>query len=247
LTVEPSSNSFQQPEHFATTQWSMVLRASMSDDSGKVKVALAELCQRYWYPLYCFVRSKTSSQEDAADIVQGFFLQLLEKSSFQMADQSRGRFRSFLLASVGNYLKNHRRDARTQKRGGDVQHLSFDFEKADERFRLEPVDDLTAEKIFERSWALELIDCCLEKLRQRYREQDQEQLFDGLCGSLLGGEANYASIAEALGMNANAVKVAAHRMRQRLGDQIRKEIANTVDSADDIEAELQQLMTAIQG
>ena len=247
MPFEPSSNSLQQPENFATTQWSMVVRAATDEDSQVAKVALADLCQRYWYPLYCFVRSKVTHQEDAADVVQGFFLQLLEKSSFQMADQSRGRFRSFLLASVSNFLKNHRRDAQTQKRGGGIKHLSFDFAKADQRFQLEPVEELTAEKIFERSWALELIDCCLLKLKQRYREQNQGELFDALCGSLLGGEVNYATIAESQGTNVNAVKVAAHRMRQRLGDQIRSEIANTVDNADDIETELQHLMAAIQG
>jgi len=225
----------------------MVVRAATDEDSAVAKVALAELCQRYWYPLYCFVRSKVTSQEDAADIVQGFFLQFLEKSSFQVADPTRGRFRSFLLSSVSNFLKNHRRDAQTIKRGGDIEHLSFDFAKADERFRLEPVDELTAEKIFERSWALELIDCCLVKLKQRYQEQNQAELFDSLCGLLLGGEVNYTSIAEAQNMNANAVKVAAHRMRQRLGDQIRSEIANTVDSVDDVETELQHLMQAMQG
>ena len=246
LPDEPSSNAFQQA-NFATTQWSMVVRAAADEDSRVAKVALAELCQRYWYPLYCYVRSKVTSQEDAADIVQGFFLQLLEKSSFQMADQSRGRFRSFLLASVSNFLKNHRRGASAQKRGGDVEHLSFDFVKADQRFRLEPVDELTADKIFERSWAMELIDCCLIKLKQRYEEQGQGKLFDSLCGSLLGGDVDYAMIAETHNMNANAVKVAAHRMRQRLGDQIRREIADTVGDADDIENELQQLMSAIAG
>ena len=247
MSAEPSSNSLDQPENFATTQWSMVVRAAGDDDSQVARIALAELCQRYWYPLYCFVRSKVTSQENAADIVQGFFLQLLEKSSFQMADQSRGRFRSFLLASINNFLKNHRRDARAQKRGGDIAHLSFDFVKADERFRLEPVEELTAEKIFERSWALELIDCCLVKLRQRYSEQGQAELFESLCGSLLGGDVDYSTIAESHDLTANAVKVAAHRMRQRLGDQIRSEIAHTVDSSNDVETELQHLMRAIQG
>lgn len=224
-----------------------MVRAVDKDDSSIAKKALAELCQQYWYPLYCFVRSKVSNSHDAADIVQGFFVRLLEKESIEMADQARGRFRNFLLASITNFLKNRHRGAMALKRGGDIQHLSIDFSKADERFKLEPIDQLTPEKIFERSWALELIDCCLQKLRQRYEKQEKSKLFESLCGSLLGGDVRYADIAEELELSENAVKVAAHRMRQRLGDEIRAEIANTVDDASDIDTELKHLMLAIHG
>jgi len=245
VSVESDTNPSAK-QHFATTQWSMVVRAAMDEDSGVANVALAELCHRYWYPLYCFVRSKVANHEDAADVVQGFFLQLLEKSNLLMADPQRGRFRNFLLASIDNYLKNHRRDANTIKRGGNVTHLSIDFSKADQKFNLEPIEHLTPEKIYERSWALELINCCLTKLRTQYQEKDQAELFESLCGSLLGGEASYSEIATRLGMSPNAVKVAAHRMRQRLGDQIRNEVANTVDDPAEVEVELHLLMKAMQ-
>lgn len=243
----PANPESAAPQPFATTQWSMVVRAVGNEDSRVAKVALAELCQRYWYPLYCFVRSKTSSQEDAADIVQGLFLQLLEKESLQMADQERGRFRNFLLASASNYLKNRRRDAIAIKRGGGIKHLSIDFEKADERFQLEPVDQLTPEKIFERSWAMELIQKCLGDLRDQYSVKGKVELFDSLCGSLLGGEANYADIASQFSLSSNAIKVAAHRMRQGLGERIRAEVANTVESPEEIEVELKHLMSVFQG
>ncbi len=224
----------------------MVVRAAGDEDSGVAKIALAELCQQYWYPLYCFVRSKVSKPEDAADIVQGFFLQLLEKTTLKMAEQERGRFRNFLLSSISNFLKNHFRDASTLKRGGNLNHFSIDFEKADERYRLEPVTQLTPEKIFERSWAMELIERCLSRLREQYNVKGKGELFDSLCGSLLGGDASYEEIAGSLGLTPNAVKVAAHRMRQGLRDQIRSEVANTVESTDEIEGELQHLMTVIQ-
>ena len=247
LVLSAESNINSSPnQHFATTQWSMVVRAADGEDSGVAKVALAELCQQYWYPLYCFVRSKVTNQEDATDIVQGFFLQLLEKASLQMADQERGRFRSFLLASISNFLKNQHRDANTLKRGGNVTLLSIDFIKADEKFKLEPVEQLTPEKIFERSWAMELINRCLNELRDQYESKGKSKLFEPLCGSLLGGEARYSDIAEQVGIAPNAVKVAAHRMRQRLGDLIRSEIANTVDDPAEIEIELQHLMKAMQ-
>lgn len=224
----------------------MVVRAAKDEDSKIAKVALAELCQRYWYPLYCFVRTKVANHEDAADIVQGFFLQLLEKSNLVKADPQRGRFRNFLLSSTSNYLKNHRRDANAIKRGGNVTHLSIDFSKADQKFKLEPIELLTPEKIYERSWAMELIDCCLTKLRGQYQDKDQTEIFESLCSSLLGGEVSYSEIATRLNMSPNAVKVAAHRMRQRLGDQIRDEVANTVDNPAEVEVELQHLMKAMQ-
>ena len=225
----------------------MVIRAAGDDDSRIAKVALAELCQQYWYPLYCFVRSKVSSREDAADIVQSFFLQLLEKESLQFADRERGRFRNFLLASVSNYLKNHRRDAMAIKRGGNLKHLSIDFAIADQRYRLEPVDHLTPEKIFERSWAMELIQRCLDDLKDQYQAKEKGELFDSLCGSLLGGEASYADIANRFSLSTNAVKVAAHRMRQGLADRIRSEVANTVETPEEIEVELQHLMGVFHG
>lgn len=234
-----------QSKHFATTQWSVIVRAVDKDDSQVARKALADLCQQYWYPLYCFVRTKIRSSEDSADIVQGFFAQLLEKESIEMADQARGRFRNFLLASINNFMKNRHRAALAIKRGGGIEHVSIDFEKADQRFRFEPVDEMTPEKIFERSWALELIDCCMQKLGQRYEKTGKSELFEALCGSLMGGETSYAEIAEALGKNENAIKVAAHRMRERLGDEIRAEISNTVDDPASIEDELQHLMGAV--
>lgn len=246
MTSETPSSPPRPIGNFATTQWSVVVRAIGDHDSQAAETALSDLCQQYWYPLYCYVRTRVSDADDAADIVQGFFLQLLEKSSLRIADQSRGRFRNFLLGSINNFLLNQRRRSRAEKRGGGRKPLSFDFVQADQRFQLEPVDRLTPERVFERTWALELIDGCLMKLRTRYDSQNQIELFESLCGSLLGGDVSYAAIGESLQMNENAIKVAAHRMRQRLRELVRGEVADTVDDPGDVESELQALMRAIQ-
>ena len=245
MSVSPIGKSSQQ-DHFATTQWSLIIRAVDKEDSHVARKALAELCQQYWYPLYCFVRIRVRSTQESEDIVQGFFTQLLEKESIEMADQARGRFRSFLLVSINNFMKNRHRAATTEKRGGMIDHVSIDFEKADQRFQLEPVDELTPEKIFERSWALELIDCCLQKLRQRYEKTGKSELFESLCSSLTGSDIRYADISQKLGLNENAVKVAAHRLRERLGDEIRLEVSNTVNDAENVDTELQLLMATLQ-
>lgn len=234
-----------QHHPFATTRWSLIATAGdkSSDDSRE---ALASLCETYWYPLYAYVRRKGHQPSEAQDLTQAFFAELLEKNKLQLADQQRGRFRSFLLASLNNFMSNQWRDANALKRGGGKTQLSFDVESGEDRYQLEPSHDLTAEKIFERRWAMTLLDKTVRRLEQEYAQSDKRDLFEQLKGHLgQGGGSPYREIAERLGMHETAVKVAAYRMRKRCGQILRDEISHTV-AADEVDQELQQLFAAVE-
>lgn len=231
---------------FATTRWSLVLHAGHKS-SVESQRALATLCETYWYPLYAFVRRKGYQPAEAQDLTQAFFAELLEKDRLQLADQTRGRFRSFLLAALNHFLTNQWRDARAQKRGGQVRHWSLDGQTAEDRYRLEPLHELTAERIFERKWALTLLAQTVERLHDEFAQHDKLPLFERLKGHLGYGDATpYRQIAAELGMSETAVKVAAHRMRRRCGEILREEIAQTVDGPEAVEEELQQLLAAVE-
>jgi RNA polymerase sigma-70 factor (ECF subfamily) len=237
--------SSDQHRPFATTRWSLVAAAG-DKSSADSRQALASLCETYWYSLYAYVRRKGHQPAEAQDLTQAFFTELLEKDKLQLADQQRGRFRSFLLASLNNFIANQWRDANTLKRGGGATHLSFDVEAGEERYRLEPSHELTAEKIFERRWAMTLLDKTVHRLEQEYADSDKRALFEQLKGHLGQGTTSpYREIAERLGMHETAVKVAAHRMRKRCGQILREEISHTV-AADEVDRELQQLFAAVE-
>lgn len=226
---------------FATTSWSMVLRATDKNDS-EATIALNSLCEVYWYPLYAFARQKGKSHSEAEDATQAFIFELIESSGFAKADQKRGRFRTFLLASFTNFMTNQWRANQAQKRGGGDQTLSLDFESGDGQYSLVASNDLTPERIFERTWAMTVLKQSLEQVKTQYDRSGKPELFSELQVFLGGtGDATYTEVAERLGMKANAVKVAVHRLRQRYGEQLRIQIGRTVDSSSEVDEELQTL------
>jgi RNA polymerase sigma factor (sigma-70 family) len=236
-----------EPAEFATTHWSMVLSAGR-DSSVAARRALAALCEMYWYPLYAFIRRRGYQDHDARDLVQEFFAELLEREAVRIADPARGRFRSFLLATCKHFLANRRRHATAQKRGGSRAILSLDFVAAERRYRLEPANDVTPESLFERRWAITLLDQSLTTLREQYVSSGKQLLFDELKPYLGAGEpkASYDEIAERLQMSPAAVKVAVHRLRQRCRETLRQQIAQTVSDPDLIDDELRDLFAAVQ-
>ncbi len=238
---------------FHTTRWSVVAAAAaaaVDDDhaaeqTAAARRALAELCQAYWYPLYAFVRRRGYSSEDASDLTQGFFARLMEKNDLAAADRARGRFRTFLLCSLTNFLCNHHDHERAIKRGGDRRHVSltWDADDAESRYRLEPTDGLTPEKLYDRQWALLLLDRVLVELRDEYERAGNRDLFDALkCALTFAPDApGYQQIAAQLDMTTGAVKVAVHRLRGRYRQHLRRAIADSVESEDDVDEEIRHL------
>jgi RNA polymerase sigma-70 factor (ECF subfamily) len=225
-----------------------VVVAAGQSPSPESRRALASLCEAYWYPLYAYVRRKGHQPAEAQDLTQGFFAELLEKDRLRLADRQRGRFRSFLLASFGHFLANRSRAARAAKRGGGKVTLSLDFATAEARYEREPSHELTAERIFERRWALTLLDNAVTRLRDEYAQADKLRVFDHLKDCLGGGPdaAPYKQLAEQLDMTEGAVKVAVHRLRRRCRELLRAEIAETVASPEEIDDELRALFAVLE-
>jgi RNA polymerase sigma-70 factor (ECF subfamily) len=239
--------SSQQPRSFNTTHWSLIAEAG-GDSSPECRAALSTLCELYWYPLYAFVRRKGFQAAEAQDITQSFFAELLEKDRLQLADQERGKFRSFLLAALNHFIANQRRAMAAQKRGGDHTVFSIDFDDGEMRYQREPVDLATPEKIFERRWTMTLLDRAVSRLRDEFVEADKLDLFDQLKLHLDGDPdaIAFAELAETLQMTAGAIKSAAHRLRKRCRELLREEIAKTVCTPGEIDDELRELFTSLQ-
>ena len=233
---------------FATTHWSVVLAAGR-DASTQADAALEKLCRAYWFPLYAFIRRRGHGPDDAQDLTQSFFADLLERQSFTTADPLKGRFRSFLLGALQNFLGKHREHAQTIKRGGQFAFVSLDEKDAEGRYRMEPVDDLTPEKIYERRWALTLLDRAIAALKQEFQRAGKAPVFEALQVFLSGQPepAAYAQSAAALRLTEGALRVAVHRLRRRYGELLRAEIAQTVNSPEEVEAEVGHLFAALQG
>jgi len=234
---------------FATTHWSVVL-ATADEDSPQAAAALEQLCRTYWYPLYYYVRRRGYGHEDAQDLTQGFLLQLLEHHALARVEAGKGRFRSFLLAGLNYFLSDEHDRASAQKRGGGQPTLSFvDAGTADARYRLEPVDDRSPAKLFERQWALTLLDQVLARLEQEFCAAGKAELFQRLRVFLVAstGEGNYAEAGAELGMSREAVKKAVHRMRHRYYELFREEIAHTVATPAEVEEEMRYLCGVIAG
>lgn len=211
--------------------------------------ALTSLCEIYWYPLYAYVRRQGHQAAEAQDLTQAFFARVLEKDYLQAADRERGRFRTFLLTALKRFLQNERKRATAQKRGGGRPTLSIDFDSGEERFQRELSDDWTPERIYERRWALALLDHVLDRLEHDYTANGKEQLFKHLQAFITptSTEPSYEELVAELGMTKGSIKVAVHRLRQRYRDLLRAEIANTVASEDDVDEELDHLLVAIVG
>jgi len=231
---------------FATTHWSVVLAAGRGA-SPLANEALATLCRTYWYPLYAYVRRLGHQRHDAEDLTQGFFARLLEKGFLGVADRERGRFRSFLLSAFNHFLSKERDRAKARKRGGGKKVLSLDFEAGERRYSLEPAHEMTAERLYERRWALTLLDLVLSRLREEFVEAGKPLFFDHLKVFLTGesSPASHRQIAADLDMTEGAVKVAVHRLRRRFRKLLLAEIAQTVADPTETENELQQLFAAL--
>ena len=232
--------------HFTTTHWSLVLAAGLGSTT-RSQSALAKLCQIYWYPLYAYVRRQGYNPHDAQDLTQEFFARLLKRSDLSKVDQSKGKFRSFLLASMKHFLANEYDRNQAQKRGGGEAIVSLDVQDAENRYILEPADQVTAEDIFERRWALTVLDEVLKKLSAEYEAAGKKNLFD-ILKTCLTGEKNslpYAELAEQLKISESAIKVTAHRLRRRYRALLYAEIADTVENPAEVETELRYLRAVL--
>ena len=223
--------------------------SAQSQVSGS-KEALAELCRLYWYPLYAHVRRYGFSPHDAQDLTQGFFLDILEHKALTRADQQKGKFRSFLLASLKNFLSNEGQKARCLKRGGQVQFVYVDFNDAEDRYgKEEPAESLTPEKIFDARWALALLSEAETRLRQEYIDTGKIAVFDALKGFVDPVSSNtlpsYEEVAKQLNVGVATVKTLIHRLRKRNTAIVREEIMRTVSDAADVEAESRELCEAL--
>ena len=248
MSVSGSYNSAipQPARQFASTRWSLVVAAGQRE-LPESEAALASLCGLYWYPLYAFARRRVPTIEDAQDLTQEFFLRLQERDYLRQADPQRGRFRSFLLTAFKHFLAKERERANAQKRGGGRKPLPLDFQSGECRFQREPSHQATAEGLYERSWALTLLQQALARLREEQTAAGKERLFECLKGTLTGEDAPrpYAELAAELGMSEPAIKVTVHRLRRRYGELLRAEIAQTVTTAEEVEDELRDLFAAV--
>jgi RNA polymerase sigma-70 factor (ECF subfamily) len=243
---EQKAHSSSGPRRFRTTHWSIVVAAGRPS-SPQARDALSSLCEAYWYPLYAYIRRKGHSAADAQDLTQEFFTWLLEKNLPGKADRTRGRFRSFLLTSLDHFLAKHWRRAGAAKRGGGQRVLSLDLAGAEDRYTLEPAHEVTAEMIYQRRWALVLLEKTLASLRDEFARRGKLELFELFKPHLGGDETTvpYGQIAEALGKTEGAVKVAVHRLRQRCRELLRAEIAQTVSGPDEVDEELRDLFASV--
>jgi RNA polymerase sigma factor (sigma-70 family) len=223
----------------------MVLAAG-SDDSVHAAAALEQLCERYWYPLYAYIRRSGYSHPDAADLTQSFFARVVEKNSLAGLAPGIARFRSFLLTALKHFIINEWQSANRLKRGGGKQIISLE-EKADELYHGEPADNASPDKLFEKRWALSVIDLGLARLRAEFVASERPELFDMLKPALSGDklEKPYAEIGLSFGLSEGAIKVAVHRMRKRFGELLRAEVAETIQDPRDIEDEMRFLITAL--
>ena len=243
----PASSNSPDRGRFATTQWSLVLSAA-DRESPRFQQALAELCNGYWYPLYAFVRRHGSSATEAEDLTQDFFLALVEKEFLAATGPEKGRFRTFLLLCLKRFLANRRDYQRAVKRGGGRTLISINRDEAESRYQAEPTDTATPERIYERRWALALLDQVLSRLGDEYRQAGKETLFARLKMYLVADASpeSYATVAADLALTAGAVKVAVHRLRRRYGELLRAEVARTLEQPSDIHEEIQALFAALQ-
>jgi RNA polymerase sigma factor (sigma-70 family) len=233
---------------FHTTRWTIVMRAAQSQAPGG-ESALAQLCRTYWYPLYMFARRRGHSPDDAQDLTQGFFLHLLEQRSLAGVDRLKGKFRSFLLASFQNHLSDPFDRAHRLKRRGGKEFVELDAEEAEDRYRLEPVECLTAEKMFDARWAMTLLAEALNRLRQEYATEGKTSTFEALRVFLdpVNSRAvpSYEEVAARLGVGTGAIKTLIHRLRKRYTALLREEVGRTVSDPAEIDEEVHALCEAL--
>jgi len=242
----PTNSNLPGAGRFATTHWSVVMAAGRPK-SASYQQALETLCKTYWFPLYAYLRRHGCDSHQAEDYTQAFFTGLLAKGGLRLADPKRGKFRSFLLASLKHFLSNERARARAKKRGGGRKVLSLDFQNAESQYALEPRDELSPEKLFERSWALTVLARTMARLQAEAISTNKQKLFDRLKVYLTAEKSSvpYRDAAAELDMAESALRVAVHRLRKRYRELLRDEIAQTVTSDDQIDEEIRDLFAAL--
>lgn len=247
-TDESSTSAHATSDWFTTTHWTVVLAAGQGGSPAAFQ-ALERLCQTYWYPLYAYVRRQGYPPEDAQDLTQAFFERVLEKNYLAQVDRDRGRFRAFLLAALKHFLSDQRDHDRAAKRGGGKPLLPLDAQEGEERYLLEPPDPLTPEKLYERRWALTVLEQARVRLRNEFAAAGKSDLYEALTGLETGEDTKltYAELGQRLGRSESALKSAALRLRRRYGELIREEIAHTVASASEIEEEVRYLLAVVAG
>jgi RNA polymerase sigma-70 factor (ECF subfamily) len=230
---------------FATTHWTVVLAAGQGR-TVQADTALEELCRTYWYPLYAYVRRRGHTHEDAEDLTQGFFARFLERNYLEGLTSEKGKFRAFLLASLKHFMANEWNRAHAQKRGGETPALSLDWQSADSRYQINVPDDLSPDKIYDREWALALLERVITRLRDECTASDQARLFDSLKPFLTMDKAAvpYAQAAAELNLAEGAVRVAVHRLRKRYRGLLRDEITQTLADPAQVEEEMRTLLGA---
>ncbi len=231
---------------FLDTHWSVVLSARQGD-SPRAQAALDSLCRGYWYPLYAYVRRCGETPADAQDLTQAFFAQFLERDSLRTATPERGRFRWFLLASLKHFLANEWQRARAQKRGGGRAPIALDALSPEERYALEPLDRLSADKAYDRCWAIRILEQARARLRDEFRAAGRDDRF-GLLEQFLPGRAasdSYGDLAARLGVAEGTIKSDVSRLRRRYGELMRSEVAQTLGTHTDLDDELRHLLDAL--
>ncbi len=235
---------------FQTTHWSVVASSRREQDSELRRESLGKLYQSYWYPLFAYLRRKGKTPDDAADLVQGFFAELIDKDFLNTVEPDKGRFRWFLKSAIHRFASKERDKSNALKRGGGRQLFSLDLSSAEQRYQMEPIDGWTAERLYERRWALQVLEHALQKLRDTYRESDSLSLYEALQPTLTGhrfSQQEYEQIGGRLEMSAGSVKVAAYRMRERYRDALVAITQQTLTDSGSVDDELDQLLNALQG
>jgi DNA-directed RNA polymerase specialized sigma24 family protein len=234
-----------------TTRWTLITAAGRRG-TPESRTALSDLCRLYWYPVYAFVRRRGHGAEDALDLTQGFFTRLIDKNDLADADRTRGRFRAWLLTAVKHYLANEWDKSVAQKRGGGRAVFSFDIDAGDaeDRYKLEPAHQITPERIFDRRWALTLLEETLTSLQSESAAGGRLDLFHALKPMLTSdgrdsGDPTYRDLAKRLGTTEGALKVAAHRLRRRYRELLRDLIAQTVERTEEVDDEIRDLFSAL--
>jgi RNA polymerase sigma factor (sigma-70 family) len=233
---------------FETTMWTTVQEAGQQDGSLKAQLALERVCRTYWYLLYVFLRQQGKSPEDAEDLTQAFFAHLMEKEALKNVDRERGRFRSFLLSSLKHFVTDNWKKEHALKRGGQARLIELDAEVAEDRFKYEPVERLDPEKLFERRWAMTVLDEVLARLQNEYELKGKKDLFARIQPFLLDKKTDIpqAKIAEDLGMKESTLNTEVFRLRQRYREIFREEISHTVTPTGDVDSEMRELFAVIQ-
>jgi RNA polymerase sigma-70 factor (ECF subfamily) len=233
---------------FATTRWTVVLAAG-NRSMPAADVALEELCRTYWYPLYAYVRRHGHSREDAEDLTQSFFARFLQKNYLEKLRSEHGKFRAFLIASLKHFLANEWDRSQRQKRGGGVPTLSLDWQDADARYQIDPADNLSPDKLYDRAWAVTLLERVISRLREEHAADGKALLFDRLKPFLMlgHGEIPYAQAAAGLAVTEGAARVAVHRLRRRYRELLREEIGQTLSDPAQMEEEMRALFCAFAG